>query len=597
MNRRSSKLSLLAKLLVLCALSLVAIAAITTVSTLALRELSSAIEAEGEGIDLVLSASDLERRMAAAWSSFYRAQVAALERSADLSGALSEARAGLSACQGILADLEALPASSAIKASLADIRKAFEVFRGATGDALADYESGEAGSRTFQVAVLRYSALSAELMKLGDLVKEESKESVSRAVEVGRSAFSAALWVAVATFVVVVAIAFLTLRSIAGPMTKLLSSVERIGSGDLRVSTGVAGGDELGRIASGVDRLVLDLRGLVGAIKERLDALGQAGIELRSAMSEAGACVEGIGSSVTSTKAQLDEQSAAVGEVGAAVEELARNVDSLASMIATQSEVIAQSASAVERTIASVDSVAAAAESAASEGERALAESTEGKSRIDEVSEAVAAIVGYSRSLGEAAGLVTEIADRTNLLAMNAAIEAAHAGESGKGFAVVADEIRRLAEQSTAQAADISRGLDRVAEAIGSVSGAASAAVGSFSAILERAGAMSASLRGIGNSMSEQRAVGSHLLEQLTRLREISGEIARGSEEMAAGNAAILDQIGRLRGVNTLVVRDAATIASGSEGIVAAMVSASALGDRTNALTSEVRAKADKFEL
>ena len=596
MANRSSKLSLLARLLILGILSLAAMASITIVSVGAIQRLSAGIGETSQNMAVVLVAAGLERRMQATWSSVYRAQVASLEGSADLPGAIDEADSNLKACDSLLVDIEGIVRGETA-ASVADIRKAFISFRMGAVDALQAAEAGNARDQAFQLAGIRYAALSAEMQKMNELVKEGSEAAVERAQSRGKLSARVVFLVTAVALVAVVLFTILTLRSIARPIAHLLSAVERIGEGDLKVSTGVAGGDEIGRIAAGVDHLVVDLRSLVGAIKERLEELGRAGDELSQAMETAGGCVSGIGSSVGSTKEQLEEQSAAVGEVGAAVEELARNVDSLAAMIANQSEVIATSAGAVERTIANVESVAAAAETAAAEGERALADSAEGKSRIDEVSEAVSAIVSYSRSLGEAAVLVTEIADRTNLLAMNAAIEAAHAGESGKGFAVVADEIRRLAEQSTAQAQDISAGLDRVAAAIGSVSGAATSAVGSFAAILERAAKMGASLRQIGDAMAEQRSVGTQMMDQLSKLRGISGEIARGSEEMAAGNSAILSQMGRLRNANALVVRDADSISSGSEGIVAAIAATSTLADKTRSLTAKVKERADRFDL
>ncbi len=597
MNRRSSRLSLVFKLLSLSALSLASVAAIGLVSLLSLGRLSRAVDAEARGTTLVLAASGLDRSTSSAWLSIFRARAAWLEKSAELAASVAQAEDGLASSEAIIAELEASQGPGAVADAIGSIRRSFDAFRQAAREALATYGGGTGSDNAFRVAMLRYGALSSEVLKLEELVKAASGESVSKALAVKSSAAAAGVAVAAFAFAAVSAIAALALRSVVGPLGRLLGAVERIGAGDLREGTGVAGRDELGRIAAGVDALVLDLRGLVGEIKGRLAELSAAGEELGGAMSRAGACVGGIGSSVSSTESQLAEQSAAVGEVGAAVEELARNVESLASMISNQNEALARSAGDLERSVAGVESVASSAEAAAEEGARALAESAEGRARIDEVSTAVASIVGYSRSLGEAAALVTEIAERTNLLAMNAAIEAAHAGASGKGFAVVADEIRRLAVQSTAQAADISAGLDRVASAIGSVSGASGAAVGSFSALLERATRMGSALRDIGRAMSEQRESGRRLTEELARLRGITGEIARGSEEMAAGNSAILAQVGRLRGANSLVVRDNEEIARSSEGIAAAVSAATAIGDRTRSLIAEVSSRADRFEL
>jgi methyl-accepting chemotaxis protein len=428
------------------------------------------------------------------------------------------------------------------------------------------------------------------LRDIGD-VASEGAHALSRSLSL---IISAAI---IGTVLFCAAIAFLIMRSIAKPLGRLVAAVGRIGEGDFSATTGISTGDELGRIAGSVDNLVLELRALIGTAKDRLALLADTGRGLAATMEETGAAVVQINSNIASTGGQLREQSAAVSEVSAAIEELARGVDALGAMISRQSSVIADSSAAVEEMIANVESVAAQASTATSASAALVAEGGEGKARIDEVGESVAAIVRYSENLDEAAAIITEIASRTNLLAMNAAIEAAHAGEAGRGFAVVADEIRKLAEQSTSQSKDISSDLGRVSEAIDAVRTASVAAVGSFASILGRSTTLGDELRSMGDSMSEQREGGKLVLEGLSRLRDITREIERGSGEMADGNDLLLEQLQRLRSVNSTVVGNNAEMAAGTAEINDAVAGTIALSGENSDHIAELKLAMDKFTL
>ncbi len=393
------------------------------------------------------------------------------------------------------------------------------------------------------------------------------------------------------------ALALLIMRSITKPLGGLVTAVVKIGGGDLTVNTGISTGDELGKIAASVDGLVVNLRSLIGTAKKRMALLEESGQNLSSMMSQTGAAVVQINSNIAGTGSQLREQSAAVTEVSAAIEELTRSVDALGSMIANQSAVITESSAAVEEMIANVESVAANAAVAVEASKALVAEGGEGKARIDEVGESVAAIVRYSENLGEAATLITAIAGRTNLLAMNAAIEAAHAGDAGRGFAVVADEIRKLAEEANSQSKDISADLRRVTTAIETVRTASAAAVGSFASILDKSDVLGDEVRAMGSSMSEQREGGRLVLEGLSRLRDITREIEHGSGEMAQGNASMLAQVQKLTNVNQVVVRNNDEMTSGTTEINEAVAGTIDLSAKTSDLIAEWRSAMDKFSL
>jgi methyl-accepting chemotaxis protein len=428
-------------------------------------------------------------------------------------------------------------------------------------------------------------------------LRDAGDAAADRTVKLTRRTSLELMAVIVGAVLTCVLLAALMIRSITRPLGGLVAAVRSIGEGDLRTTMGITAGGEIGRIATSVDGLIIDLRSLIGTVKDRLVFLSDTGRSLSSMMAQTGAAVVQINSSIASTGGQLLEQTAAVSEVTAAIEELARSVDALGAMIVTQSSVISQSSAAVEEMIANVESVAVNITTAVDASTALVAEGGEGKTRIDEVGESVAAIVRYSENLGEAAALITKIAQRTNLLAMNAAIEAAHAGDSGKGFAVVADEIRNLAEQSSSQAKDIAADLNRVKAAIGAVRAASMAAVDSFASVLGKSGTLGEEIRAIGASMSEQRAGGRQVLEGLGRIRDFTREIERGSGEMAGGNKSILEQVQRLTNINTTVVRNNEEMTSGTTEINQAIAGTIDLSSRNADLIAELQSAMDKFRI
>jgi methyl-accepting chemotaxis protein len=180
---------------------------------------------------------------------------------------------------------------------------------------------------------------------------------------------------------------------------------------------------------------------------------------------------------------------------------------------------------------------------------------------------------------------------------MNASIEAAHVGEMGKGFAVVADEIQRLAEQSTAQAKDIAASLEQLSTAILYVQSATVEAVDSFGQILVTSSSVGKSIASINAAMAQQQGMGGQILDGLGRLRNLTGEITRGSEEMAAGNKAILQEVNRLTAVTTVVLQNNDEITAGIRRINEAVSGTMEMSSRNSSLIADVKAATDRFVL
>ena len=173
-----------------------------------------------------------------------------------------------------------------------------------------------------------------------------------------------------------------------------------------------------------------------------------------------------------------------------------------------------------------------------------LARSSElGKKEIDQVSQIVKSITKDSEGLREASAMIQNIANQTNLLAMNAAIEAAHAGDFGKGFAVVADEIRKLAEDSNNQGKKISDDLEKLKTSIDLCYGASTAALNQFEIVFELTRLVKDQESIVKNAMTEQSVGGASVLNAIRQINEITYDVKNNSSLMLSGSKNVLQEI------------------------------------------------------
>jgi hemerythrin-like metal-binding protein len=224
------------------------------------------------------------------------------------------------------------------------------------------------------------------------------------------------------------------------------------------------------------------------------------------------------------------------------MERITENISQLNGEIETQTDSVARSSSAIEEMLANIDSVTRISRTN-SENVNRLAEASEaGRTSLRAVADDMREIARESEGLLEINSVLASIASQTNLLSMNAAIEAAHAGEAGKGFAVVADEIRKLAESSGEQSKTISTVLKKIKDSIGKISAATGGVLDQFSAIEADVKTVSDQEEQIRNAMEEQSAGSKQILEAVGKLNEITRTVKNTSGQMQAGSREIISQ-------------------------------------------------------
>jgi len=332
------------------------------------------------------------------------------------------------------------------------------------------------------------------------------------------------------------------LQMIFSPFTKINVILKALGEGDLTKKIDSVKDNEIGELLGYFNITVGKIRELIGTIKYRINGLNHTSFELSANMEKTSTAVEQITSNLDSMRELMVKQETGAEEAGKAVGSIKTNIDSLKEIIEEQTESVNMSSSAIEEMTANIHSVT---QTLIENGKNVnvLTEASEnGKTGLQLVAQEIKEIAHDSEGLLQINSLMKNIASQTNILSMNAAIEAAHAGETGKGFAVVADEIRKLAESSSEQSKTTAAMLKKIKASIDNITKSSDDVLERFNAIDTSVKTVSVHEQNIRNAMEEQEVGGKQILESISKLRDITFSVKKGSDNMAESGETLIQE-------------------------------------------------------
>ncbi len=354
---------------------------------------------------------------------------------------------------------------------------------------------------------------------------------------------------ALGAVVISLLIAVIASKKIVEPIKTVDTTINGIASGnaDLTKRIQLDSNDEVGSLVKGFNKFAEKLQTIIKDVKESKDELAVAGSTMTENSEDTAASITEIIANIESMHNQIENQSKSVDQTAAAVNEIASNIESLEKMITSQVAGVTQASAAVEQMIGNIASVNQTVDKMAASF-KVLEENTQnGITKQQAVNEQIKSIEQQSEMLQEANSAISSIASQTNLLAMNAAIEAAHAGESGKGFAVVADEIRKLSETSSSQSKTIGEQLNKIRESIANVVQSSDDSNMEFSSVSQQISDTDALVSQIKGAMEEQREGSRQITDALHSMNNSAVEVRNAAAEMSEGNKMILHEVSALQ--------------------------------------------------
>jgi methyl-accepting chemotaxis protein len=366
---------------------------------------------------------------------------------------------------------------------------------------------------------------------------------------------------------------------------------------DLKKKVSILNFNETGKITENLNCYLETLHCMVSKIRNGCQTLDENASGLSATMLEAEEKLQEINQSVAKANGEIVKQVEATEDSSAAVDQITEGVQELHAAVSQQTSSVSNSSAGIEQMIANIGAVTANVERVNRTCADLLTAANRGKAKISDANTLIGRVVQASTLLLDANKLISAIAAQTNLLAMNAAIEAAHAGEAGAGFAVVADEIRSLAEKSAKQTGIVNNHLKEVRTAIENAVSSSNEASSGFDEVLGLINTVNSMEQENAHAMQEQRTGSDQVAQTLYEMKQTTETVNRAAKILGEDADKLEQAIDRMVACSNSVKTEMEAIASDTEAITAIYQEVDVLKQANNESLKNVTDQVGRFIL